>query len=63
MRKPDEVPYPDVESVTYKPCKFCSSMDYDLADGDVDENGVFEPRTCDVCCWGRPEMSNSITFH
>lgn len=45
-----------LENVYYKPCKFCGSIDYDLADGQPEEreDGMFdfEPTTCDVCNYG-----------
>jgi hypothetical protein len=47
------------KDVTYKPCKFCGTMDYDMADGEPDKQNNFTPRTCDQCNFG--DVLNSKT--
>lgn len=37
------------QDIVYKACKFCGSLDYDLANGDVDEKNVYQPNGCDQC--------------
>lgn len=51
--------FPDI---LYKPCKFCGSLDYDMADGDVDDKNVFEPDGCDVCGF-KCTQHHLLTFH
>lgn len=59
----NEQPLPPAEEVIYLPCKFCGSDDYDLADGDVDENNRYEPNGCDCCGFKLTASNHSILFH
>lgn len=51
VKEDDDHPYL-AEGIVYKPCKFCGSLEYDLADGTPTPEGVFEPITCDQCGFG-----------
>lgn len=35
--------------VEYMPCNFCGSEEYDMFDGDVDDDGKCRPISCDMC--------------
>lgn len=54
----------EAKGIIYKPCKFCGSTDYDMADGDVEdryEGQVFEPDGCDVCSFkGRTPLTEVL---
>lgn len=58
----DDPPADFAPGIDYRPCKFCSSLDYDIADGSVDDKNIFEPETCDVCAFGEIKLS-SIPIH
>lgn len=50
--------------IVYLPCKFCGSSDYDLADGDVDDDGNYEPNGCDICGFRMTEIkTDSLSMH
>lgn len=50
--------------IIYLPCKFCGSKDYDMADGNVDDEGRYEPDGCDCCAFKLTELnSNSLLWH
>ena len=50
--------------ITYLPCKFCGSLDYDMADGDVDDDGRYEPDGCDCCAFKLTTgHKNSLMWH
>ena len=57
-----EEPFEEHPGVEYQPCQNCFSLDYDIADGEVDEKGIYCPRTCDVCNFGNIKGSN-IPIH
>lgn len=61
-RKVFEAPFESNPDIVYKACKFCGSNDYDVADGDVDDNNVYEPTTCDCCGFGNVRFSE-IPIH
>lgn len=39
----------EADHIKYKPCKWCKTYDYIVANGNVDDNNVFEPESCDHC--------------
>jgi len=49
--------------ITYLPCKWCGSIDYDMADGDVDDEGRYEPDGCDCCGFKLTDPKHSLLFH
>jgi hypothetical protein len=61
-RKPWDEPTPPHPDITYKPCKFCGSMDYDFAEADVTDDGIYEPEFCDVCGFGLKLTTHSLTI-
>ena len=62
-RKSSDPVYTPSPGVIYKPCTLCGSDDYDNANGDVDDELVFEPTGCDVCNFGHPKTGRYIVIH
>lgn len=49
--------------VTYLPCSFCGSRDYDYFNGDVNEETLcLMPENCDQCGMGNVSKSH-LTLH
>lgn len=61
-RQQHEVPMTEFPDIIYKPCGFCGSDDYDFANGNVDDDGIYAPDVCDVCNFGNIRES-SILLH
>lgn len=52
--------YVEQPGITYMPCKFCGSSDYDQSDGDVNDRNEYTPETCDICNYGNVKNSHIL---
>jgi ribosomal protein L37E len=50
------------EEITYMPCRFCGSNDYDLFEGSLTPDNILMPEGCDCCGFGLKNRSG-ITIH